>query len=135
MQPTYVRVSAKKNHLQLILPAEVLTTASVAKRSATTGHLLISCPKVLPIVVSKAPEKIKVKTKRAEEVADPLLLPAPGENLAGTVNIRHIVPRVREAEAVPSRGGEASLGGDWEDEEEVPPLRSMSHANGQLAVL
>lgn len=122
MQPTYVRVSAKKNHLQLILPAEVLTDASVAKRSATTGHLLISCPKVLPIVASKAPERVKVKTKRAETVADPLLLPVPGENLAGAVNIRHIVPKVREAEVVHSKGGEASLGEDWEDEEEVPPL-------------
>ena len=57
MQPTYVRVEAKKNTLQLLLPCEVLTDSSVAKRSQTTGHLLLTCPKLHPVVQSKAPTK------------------------------------------------------------------------------
>ena len=46
VEPTYVRVKAKKHTLQLLLPAEVLTDASTAHRSATTGHLVLTCPKV-----------------------------------------------------------------------------------------
>ena len=48
MEPTYIRVMAKKHTLQLLLPAEVLTDASTAQRSATTGHLVLTCPKVPP---------------------------------------------------------------------------------------
>ena len=53
VQPTYVRVTSKKwsgqdekilATLQLVLPCEVLTDSSNAKRSATTGHLLLTCP-------------------------------------------------------------------------------------------
>ena len=46
VEPTFVRVRAKKHTLQLLLPAEVLTDASTAQRSATTGHLVLTCPKV-----------------------------------------------------------------------------------------
>ena len=48
---------AKKNILQLVLPAEVLTDASKAERSQMTGHLVLTCPKLHPIVTSKAPER------------------------------------------------------------------------------
>merc|ERR1711988_1470670 len=78
VQPIYVRVTAKKNVMQLLLPAEVLTDASVAKRSATTGHLLLTCPKLCPVVVSKAPqEKKKVAAKKALEAAATPMLRAP----------------------------------------------------------
>jgi len=122
VQPTYVRVTAKKNHLQVILPAEVLAHASTAKRSATTGHLLLSCPKVLPIIASKAPEKVKKSDKANLAPADPLLLPQPGSHLAGPVSIHHIVPRPRENSTSTPKGGEPALGNDWDEEEEVPPL-------------
>jgi len=48
VEPTYIRVKAKKHTLQLLLPAEVLTDASTAQRSTTTGHLVLTCPKVQP---------------------------------------------------------------------------------------
>ena len=48
VEPTYIRVKAKKHTLQLLLPAEVLTDASTAQRSTTTGHLVLTCPKVHP---------------------------------------------------------------------------------------
>ena len=88
MQPTYVRVSAKKHILQLVLPSEVLTDASSAQRSATTGHLLLTCPKVHPVVVSRAPQKKKAEPKPALTGGQEHgLLPAPGENLKGAVDV------------------------------------------------
>ena len=67
VQPTYVRIQAgqaikegrDKSTLQLVLPAEVLVDSSLAKRSATTGHLLLTCPKMHPVVTSKVPQKKK----------------------------------------------------------------------------
>ncbi|XP_008563402.1 PREDICTED: protein tilB homolog, partial [Galeopterus variegatus] len=47
VQPTYVRVMVKGKPFQLVLPAEVKPDSSSAKRSQTTGHLVICMPKVL----------------------------------------------------------------------------------------
>lgn len=44
VQPTVVRLLAKGRLLQLCLPAEVRPDASVAQRSRTTGHLLLTMP-------------------------------------------------------------------------------------------
>ncbi|CAL1543835.1 unnamed protein product [Lymnaea stagnalis] len=46
VQPSFVRVTLKGKILQLSLPEEVNGDSSVAKRSQTTGHLLITMPKV-----------------------------------------------------------------------------------------
>ncbi|KAM7317124.1 hypothetical protein ACRRTK_023426 [Alexandromys fortis] len=46
VQPTYVRVMVKGKPFQLALSAEVQPDKSSAKRSQTTGHLLICMPKV-----------------------------------------------------------------------------------------
>jgi len=128
VQPTYVRVTAKKNVMQLLLPAEVLTDATTAKRSSTTGHLLLTCPKLCPIVVSKAPQdKKKLAVKKALEAAKTPMLQAPptlpGEGLKGAVNIRAIVPKEGEQ---PHERQEAQmapvLGPDYDDEEDVPEL-------------
>jgi len=127
VQPTYVRISAKKNVLQLVLPAEVLATASSAQRSSTTGHLVLTCPKVCPIVVSKAPAPKKKATpalKTASAPSGSLLGPGEGgkgEHLKGAVDIRGIVPGNPNA-ADGMAKGPTSLGGDWSDEEDVPPL-------------
>ncbi|KAI0209882.1 tilB-like [Lamellibrachia satsuma] len=50
VQPTYVRVTLKGKILQLVLSEEVKPDSSEAKRSQTTGHLLITMPKVNPVV-------------------------------------------------------------------------------------
>ena len=49
-------------------------------------------------------------------------LPAPGDNLSGAVNIRGIVPSAPTGQAKPKVEEEESLGPDFSDEEEVPPL-------------
>lgn len=127
VQPTYVRVGAKKHTLQLILPAEVLATASTAQRSSTTGHLLLTCPKVHPIVVSRAPRRKKAAPE-ALTAAAVAALPAPseptapGSALKGAVDIRSIVSSGAQKEAGGAAKPKESLGEDWSDEEEVPPL-------------
>ncbi|XP_072426544.1 dynein axonemal assembly factor 11 isoform X2 [Chiloscyllium punctatum] len=45
VQPTYVCVMVKGKVFQLVLPEEVKPDSSSAKRSQTTGHLLITMPK------------------------------------------------------------------------------------------
>uniref|UniRef100_A0A8C5JG63 Leucine-rich repeat-containing protein 6 n=1 Tax=Junco hyemalis TaxID=40217 RepID=A0A8C5JG63_JUNHY len=45
VQPTYVRVLVKGKPFQLVLPEEVKPDSSCAKRSQTTGHLVVTMPK------------------------------------------------------------------------------------------
>uniref|UniRef100_A0A8D0EIB9 Leucine-rich repeat-containing protein 6 n=1 Tax=Strix occidentalis caurina TaxID=311401 RepID=A0A8D0EIB9_STROC len=49
VQPTYVRVLVKGKPFQFVLPEEVKPDSSSAKRSQTTGHLVVSMPKVFSI--------------------------------------------------------------------------------------
>lgn len=48
IHPTYISVVIKSKILRLVLPAEVKSETSSAQRSTTTGHLLITMPKVNP---------------------------------------------------------------------------------------
>lgn len=127
-QPTHVCVKAKKNILQLLLPAEVLIDASTCKRSATTGHLLLTCPKLHPIVTSQAPRPKKKQTAALPQPASSgpsglLAQPpsAPGANLKGAVDVRSIVKTAGKT-AEPAPAIAPSLGPDFDDEDEVPPL-------------
>ena len=115
---------AKKHTLQLLLPAEVLTDASTAQRSTTTGHLVLTCPKVHPIVVSKAPQTTKAEPKPALNGGQEHgLLPTPSDNLKGAVDVRGIVLSAPTGQAKPKpHQEEISLGPDFSDEEDVPPL-------------
>lgn len=45
-QPKYVRVTIKQKTFQLALNDEIRMDAATSKRSQTTGHLLITLPKV-----------------------------------------------------------------------------------------
>jgi len=77
---------------------------------------------VHPIVVSKAP-----RTKKAEPNPpggqEHGLLPAPGDNLKGAVDVRGIVLSAPTGQAKPKpQQEEISLGPDFSDEEHVPPL-------------
>ncbi|XP_017821076.1 dynein axonemal assembly factor 11 isoform X3 [Callithrix jacchus] len=63
VQPTYVRVMIKGKPFQLVLPAEVRPDSSSAKRSQTTGHLVICMPKDAAQVSSPRPFLISIFTK------------------------------------------------------------------------
>uniref|UniRef100_A0A8C2Y994 Leucine-rich repeat-containing protein 6 n=1 Tax=Coturnix japonica TaxID=93934 RepID=A0A8C2Y994_COTJA len=53
VQPTHIRVVVKGKVFQLVLPEEVRPDSSSAKRSQTTGHLVVSMPKVKEIILAK----------------------------------------------------------------------------------
>jgi protein TilB len=46
VQPTYARVVVKGKIFQIVLPEEIKPDSSTAQRSKTTGHLLITMPKL-----------------------------------------------------------------------------------------
>lgn len=46
VQPKFVRVTVKQKTFQLALNDEIRMDASTSKRSQTTGHLLITMPKL-----------------------------------------------------------------------------------------
>ncbi|XP_019409256.1 PREDICTED: protein tilB homolog [Crocodylus porosus] len=60
VQPTYIRVMVKGKPFQLVLPVEVKPDSSSAKRSQTTGHLVINMPKVCK-VFRQATDKGSIK--------------------------------------------------------------------------
>jgi hypothetical protein len=105
---------------------QVLTDSSVAKRSMTTGHLLLTCPKLCPVVVSKAPQTRKKTSSNALKgvSATPMLQAppvAPGSDLKGAVDIKSIVPHADTLKPAPAEMVQA-LGPDYDDEDDVPPL-------------
>lgn len=46
IQPTYVKVLVKGKIFQIVFPEEIKTESSTARRSQTTGHLVLTMPKV-----------------------------------------------------------------------------------------
>ncbi|XP_062482978.1 dynein axonemal assembly factor 11-like isoform X1 [Pezoporus occidentalis] len=64
VQPTYVRVMVKGKPFQFVLPEEVKPDSSSAKRSQTTGHLVISMPKAKEIILPK--QKVATLVKRSD---------------------------------------------------------------------
>ncbi|GCB64842.1 hypothetical protein scyTo_0000332 [Scyliorhinus torazame] len=63
VQPTHVCVLVKGKVFQLVLPGEVKPDSSSAKRSQTTGHLLVTMPKTQEVV--KAKPKSTSRTRSA----------------------------------------------------------------------
>ncbi|NWX21347.1 TILB protein, partial [Aegotheles bennettii] len=61
VQPTYVRVLVKGKPFQLVLPEEVKPDSSSAKRSQTTGHLVVSMPKANEIILAKQKVSTSIK--------------------------------------------------------------------------
>ncbi|NXJ81558.1 TILB protein, partial [Trogon melanurus] len=64
VQPTYIRVLVKGKPFQLVLPEEVKPDSSSAKRSQTTGHLVVSMPKAKEI--NQAKKKISASSKHSD---------------------------------------------------------------------
>ncbi|KAL8615112.1 hypothetical protein ACOMHN_009188 [Nucella lapillus] len=70
VQPTYARVTLKGKIFQLGLPEEVNSDTSTARRSQTTGHLVLTMPKVKQILKakeSKVNPKQQVKDESVEK--------------------------------------------------------------------
>ncbi|KAM5281029.1 dynein axonemal assembly factor 11 [Ctenodactylus gundi] len=67
VQPTYVRVMVKGKPFQLVLPEEVKPDSSSAKRSQTTGHLMVCMPKVEEVITSSRQTSKPVKASLSLE--------------------------------------------------------------------
>ena len=87
---------------------------------------MLHCPKVHPIVQSRAPEVRRKPAARGalrEKSAAQIGHSSPGDSLKGAVDIRHIIPSAAgTADGAVLRKAEPSLGAEWSDEEDVPPL-------------
>ncbi|KAG8237982.1 hypothetical protein J437_LFUL018007 [Ladona fulva] len=57
VQPEYVKVLIKGKIFQIVLNHEILTEQSTAKRSTTTGHLVITMPLLQPMKLMKPANK------------------------------------------------------------------------------
>lgn len=66
VQPTYVRVTLKGKSLQISFSEDVKPDASTAKRSQTTGHLVINMPKLNPIIRSRPKVETVLPEKKNE---------------------------------------------------------------------
>ncbi|XP_018418575.1 PREDICTED: protein tilB homolog [Nanorana parkeri] len=132
VQPTYVRVLVKNKPFQLVLPCEVRPDSSAAKRSQTTGHLVVTMPKASDLIHkkkiispgAKKTECSKVKNssvKRSEKLeVDPNVYSFPDvtsivqektDRGQGPLQLRSC--RARE---------EKEKDGEFTDNDEVPPL-------------
>lgn len=58
IHPTYVKVLIKGKIFQIVFPEEIKIESSTAQRSQTTGHLVITMPKVGTLC-----GKVKTSTK------------------------------------------------------------------------
>lgn len=131
VQPTYVRVMVKGKPFQLVLPAEVKPGSSSAKRSQTTGHLVIHMPKVDQVITGCGRSSKPVKStldssqgqtsKRSKQI-EKLEVDPSKHSFPDVANIvqekKHMPRRIRsEPKMIPSEEDP-----DFEDNPEVPPL-------------
>ncbi|XP_071964972.1 dynein axonemal assembly factor 11-like [Antedon mediterranea] len=73
VQPHYVKVTVKGKVLQVVLSEEVKPDSSTAKRSQTTGHLVIEMPKLYPrkplkLSLNEDKNKENIEKKKRNEI-------------------------------------------------------------------
>ncbi|XP_068840069.1 dynein axonemal assembly factor 11 isoform X1 [Capricornis sumatraensis] len=131
VQPTYVRVMVKGKPFQLVLPAEVKPDSSFAKRSQTTGHLVVCMPKVGEVIigcqqtskpVKSTPDSSREQTSKRSQQMEKLEVDPSKRSIPDVANIvqekTHMPRRVRpEPKIIPSEEDP-----NFEDNPEVPPL-------------
>ncbi|XP_073925342.1 dynein axonemal assembly factor 11 isoform X3 [Castor canadensis] len=136
VQPTYVRVMVKGKPFQLVLPAEVRPDSSSAKRSQTTGHLVICMPKVEEVITvgGRASKSVKTSLDNSREQTHKRCHLPRGKQIEKLEvdPSKHSCPDVttivREKKHAPRRlGCEPKIVSneedpDFEDNPEVPPL-------------
>ncbi|CAG7817775.1 unnamed protein product [Allacma fusca] len=99
VQPTYAKIVIKGKIFQIVLPDEVKPDASTAQRSKTTGHLLITMPKLQQSSESKKGSVVEKTFRTINNAVDPsrLLskvsnLKEPGKVASKNPDWRNIVP-------------------------------------------
>nr|CAB3263528.1 protein tilB homolog [Phallusia mammillata] len=130
VQPWYVRVTMKGAILQLVLMDEVKPDSSTAQRSQTTGHLIITMPKLYPPPVpAKKPNENtlgkateKTSTERNSKYERETLEVKQGRTFFNELaNITRKCDKVNSARK-PVKKVEVSNSPDFVDDPDVPPL-------------
>ncbi|KAM4027452.1 dynein axonemal assembly factor 11 isoform 2-T2 [Anomaloglossus baeobatrachus] len=132
VQPSYVRVVVKNKTFQLVLPEEVRPDSSTARRSQTTGHLVVAMPKASELIQKPRTTssslknhnstKVKNSTKRIEKLeVDPTVHSLP--------DVANIVQEKRSGAQGPlvlsnckPKNVTEEDGEDFTENSEVPPL-------------
>uniref|UniRef100_A0A3B3WRA8 Leucine-rich repeat-containing protein 6 n=1 Tax=Poecilia mexicana TaxID=48701 RepID=A0A3B3WRA8_9TELE len=110
VQPTYARVSVKGKMFQVVLPAEVKPDSSTARRSQTTGHLVLTMPRLYfntHFSVSrkdKIPERLEVDPSKSVDITNIVSERSSGEDLQEKQDLTAELPE------------------GFMDDPEVPPL-------------
>ena len=129
VQPTYVKVWIKGQLLQLTLPEEVKPDSSAAKRSQTTGHLLLTMPKLNPVVRPPQP-KVPPKLKQSDNKENKKKIPEKLEidpQSRKNVDIANIVQDKKVSTPLGSNPWKKSIverenSDNFVDNDDVPPL-------------
>uniref|UniRef100_A0A8C0H4H4 Leucine-rich repeat-containing protein 6 n=1 Tax=Chelonoidis abingdonii TaxID=106734 RepID=A0A8C0H4H4_CHEAB len=119
VQPTYLRVMVKDKPFQLVLPAEVKPDSSSAKRSQTTGHLVISMPKVCTFLWTDTIQSYLERVEKLE--ADPSKYSFP--DVANIIQEKERTGKgpinLQQQKVIDTENSYV----DFEDNQDVPPLR------------
>ncbi|XP_011666756.2 protein tilB homolog [Strongylocentrotus purpuratus] len=133
VQPTHVKVVLKGKVLQLTLTEEVMPDASEAKRSLTTGHLLVKMPKVKEYIRPKkssskpkpstTSNKDTTKTSSVEQKLETLEVdPSSGKHVDLMVTNSNGRPTKGPVQARCQTVEERKNSEDFIDNPDVPPL-------------
>ncbi|KFQ35721.1 Protein tilB, partial [Mesitornis unicolor] len=133
VQPTYIRVLVKGKPFQLVLPEEVKPDSSSAKRSQTTGHLVVSVPKAKEIILAKQKVPTSVKHSDCNTLQKNARRSGQVEKLevdSSKYSFPDVTKIIQEKERVgkgpiklqPEKIAESKIYADFENNEEVPPL-------------
>ncbi|XP_038616235.1 protein tilB homolog isoform X2 [Tachyglossus aculeatus] len=130
VQPTFIRVLVKGKPFQIVLPSEVKPDCSSAQRSQTTGHLVVTMPKVKEIITANRKTTKSVKTSDSRKLeakksnkqietleVDPSIYSYP--DVTSIVQETRPVPGSGRSEHQRSSCAEESA---FDDNPEVPPL-------------
>uniref|UniRef100_A0A8U8AN97 Leucine-rich repeat-containing protein 6 n=1 Tax=Geospiza parvula TaxID=87175 RepID=A0A8U8AN97_GEOPR len=137
VQPAYIRVLVKGKPFQLVLPEEVKPDSSSAKRSQTTGHLVVTMPKVCKIgdITQRSLNVVSTLGMSPREVVNPPSLEIGQVEKLEVDPSKYSFPDVAKIVQEKERTGQGPIkfqpqkvteakksSDDFENNEDVPPL-------------
>ncbi|XP_030075160.1 dynein axonemal assembly factor 11 isoform X2 [Microcaecilia unicolor] len=131
VQPTYIRIMVKNKPFQLVLPTDVKPDSSCAKRSETTGHLVITMPKATEIIMTKfkipttaTSSDIKLETNTRIKKIEKLEVDPSKHSFPDVANIVHKQKpvgygpvKLQQLKLTETENNE-----DFDDNSDIPPL-------------
>jgi protein TilB len=124
VQPNYVRVTLKGKSLQIALTDEVKPDSSTAVRSQTSGFLVITMPKLNPVIREAATKKetpIKKKIDNYLEVDEKVNKRIDYANIISN-NEKMTKDVIKQKQELFNKKKERQNSPDFIDDSSVPPL-------------